>query len=144
LTALEDFLKVGDMRVKNIASASIAAAAAMAAVLATGAPAQAATTKFCSMPFERAGVGCFYSTGDKITVQDMWADGKRSVVVWATMDGKHHGECHDSNGANNPPTTCDYDVAENGVLVFHVESRSGATGKPSNQTQPITAWTSGR
>ncbi|WP_406399711.1 hypothetical protein OH805_11625 [Streptomyces sp. NBC_00879] len=132
------------MRVKKIAPAVIAATAALAGVLVSGTPAQAATvTKFCSMPFERAGVGCFYSTGDTITVQDMWADGLRSVVVWGSSDGKS-GECHDANGANNPPTTCKYDVAENGILVFHVESRSGAKGKASNATAPITAWTSGR
>ncbi|MET9671309.1 hypothetical protein ABZY19_39355 [Streptomyces sp. NPDC006475] len=131
------------MRIKNIAAASVTALAAIAAVLATGAPAQAATTKFCNISFEFAGNGCFYSTGDKFTVQDMRADGLRTVLEWRTTDGRS-GECHDSNGANNPPTTCDYDLKENEVVVFYLENRNGATGAPSNMGQAITAWTSGR
>ncbi|MGW0366689.1 hypothetical protein [Streptomyces sp. NPDC002990] len=137
------------MRIKNIVPASMATICAMAALLATGAPAHAAdtqvtdTTQFCNLPFERAGNGCFYSDGDKFTVQDMLVDGKRSVLAWRTSYGRT-GECHDSNGANNAPTTCDYDLRENETLIFQLMTREGATGADSNLGMPNTAWTSGR
>jgi hypothetical protein len=114
----------------------------MAALLAVGAPAHATTTKFCGPPYAFA-LGCFYSTGDYFTVQDMRADGKRAVLVWTTDYGRS-GECHDANGANNPPTKCDYDLKEGHTLMFYTVIRDGAHGRDEGRSDMMTAWISGR
>ncbi|MGW6722102.1 hypothetical protein [Streptomyces sp. NPDC054995] len=130
------------MAIRKAVTASMAAAASVAAVLAVGTPSHAATTKFCGPPYAVA-LGCFYSTGDDFTVQDMRADGKRAVLKWTTDYGRS-GECHDANGANNPPTKCDYNLAEGRTLLFWTVIRDGANGADEGTSDPMTAWTSGR
>lgn len=115
----------------------------MGALLAVGSPAQAATiTKFCNHPGAIV-PGCFYSTGDVFTVQDLRADGKRAVLKWSTDYGRS-GECHDANGANNPPTKCDVDLREGRSLTFYTVIRDGADGEDEGPSLPMLAYTSGR
>ncbi|WP_217215347.1 hypothetical protein [Streptomyces sp. AC550_RSS872] len=128
---------------RRVIAPFMATAAVSAGLLGTASPAHAVTTEFCTQPFARAGVACFYSDGDKITVQDLWADGMRSVAMWTTSYGRS-GECHDANGANNPPTVCDYDFRENSQVVIEVVRREGANGANHDITRPIIGWTSGR
>ncbi|MFI1222704.1 MULTISPECIES: hypothetical protein [unclassified Streptomyces] len=130
------------MSARKVITASVTAAASVAAILAVGTPAQAATTKFCGPPAAFA-LGCFYSTGDDFTVQDMRADGLRAVLKWETDYGRK-GECHDSNGANNPPTKCDYNFAEGHTVLFKTVLRDGANGADQGDSNPMIAWISGR
>ncbi|OPG02061.1 hypothetical protein B1R27_34270 [Streptomyces sp. GKU 895] len=128
---------------RRIAMAATTAVASIGALLAVGSPAQAATiTKFCNAPYSPV-PGCFYSTGDIFTVQDLRADGKRGVLIWM-LDGGRHGECHDANGANNPPTKCDVDLPEGELVTFWTVIRDGADGPESWESEPMVAWTSGR
>jgi hypothetical protein len=127
---------------RRIVTAATTVAASVAALLAFGTPAHATTTTFCNAPYSYA-PGCFYSTGDKFTVQDLRADGMRAVLVWLTDYGRS-GECHDANGANNPPTTCDEDLAEGHTVTFWTVLRNGANGADTWETEPMVAWTSGR
>ncbi|MFH8880733.1 hypothetical protein [Streptomyces californicus] len=130
------------MAARKMITASVTAATALVAVLATGTPAQAKTTKFCGPPAAFT-LGCFYSEGDYFTVQDMRADGKRGVLKWQTDYGRK-GECHDANGANNPPTKCDYDFKEGHTVLFQTAVRNGANGADEGLSNPMIAWISGR
>ncbi|MEV5167024.1 hypothetical protein AB0K66_20685 [Streptomyces werraensis] len=128
---------------KKAAVAAMTAVASVGALLTFGSPAQAATiTKFCNHPGSIA-PGCFYSTGDIFTVQDLRADGKRAVLKWTTDYGRS-GECHDANGANNPPTKCNVDLREGRTLTFYTVIRNGANGKDEGHSLPMLAYTSGR
>ncbi|WP_328501651.1 hypothetical protein OG828_17360 [Streptomyces sp. NBC_00457] len=131
------------MSVRKAISASVTATASVAAILAINTPAQAAeTTVFCGPPAALA-PGCFYSTGDYFTVQDMRVDGLRAVLLWETDYGRK-GECHDANGANNPPTKCDYDFKEGHTVLFKTVLRNGANGADQGDSNPMIAWISGR
>lgn len=123
-------------------TALVTATASVAAVCAISTPAHAATTKFCGPPTAFA-LGCFYSSGDDFTVQDMRVDGKRAVLKWTTDYGRK-GECHDANGANNPPTKCDYNFAEGHTVLFTTVIRNGANGADEGESNPMIAWISGR
>ncbi|SNX63990.1 hypothetical protein SAMN06272735_5804 [Streptomyces sp. TLI_55] len=128
---------------RKIAVAATTAVASMGALLAVGSPAQAGTiTEFCNHPGSLA-PGCFYSTGDVFTVQDLRVDGLRAVLKWTTDYGRS-GECHDANGANNPPTRCDVDLREGRTLIFTTVLRNGADGADQGESLPTLAYTSGR
>lgn len=130
------------MAMRKVITASVTAISSIAAVLAVSTPAHAKTTTFCGPPFAFA-LGCFYSSGDDFTVQDMRADGLRAVLKWTTDYGRQ-GECHDADGANNPPTKCDYNLAEGHTLVFTTSLRDGANGRDQATSKPMVAWISGR
>lgn len=129
--------------VRKMVTASATVVASLGALIAIGTPSQAATiTEFCNHPGAYV-PGCFYSTGDIFTVQDLRVDGMRAVLEWDTDYGDS-GECHDANGANNPPTRCDVDLREGRTLTFHTVVRDGANGRDQFPSLPMLAYTSGR
>jgi hypothetical protein len=131
------------MKRRLIAGIASTAAMTMVTVLGFSTAAHAAVTEFCNLPFSKAGFACFYSTGDKFKVADNWADGLRSVVIWATDYGRT-GECTDANGAANGYVWCDVDLAENHLVYFVVVARNGAGGANQYPSNTVIAYTSGR
>ncbi|MZE41696.1 hypothetical protein GTY49_01560 [Streptomyces sp. SID5477] len=96
----------------------------------TSSPAQA-STRTCTAHQFRYDI-CFDGKNDAFYVADMVADGRRAVVKWKAFDGSgRSGECHDSNGALNGATVCDYDFKEgkNNYVSFMGLTRDGANGK---------------
>ncbi|MEV1005966.1 hypothetical protein [Streptomyces sp. NPDC049881] len=93
-------------------------------------PASAAPDSTCGsigLYGKMAGRGCFYHSGDIITVEDTLADGLRVVVDWSTDYGRD-GTCQNAYGANDRVVTCNYDMKESGVVNFLVCLRDGANG----------------
>ncbi|MFI6288383.1 hypothetical protein ACIBCM_27170 [Streptomyces sp. NPDC051018] len=114
----------------RFATVAVAIGATLAGSVILAAPAQAAT-KTCQVDQWRYDI-CFDGANDAFYVSDMYADGHRAVVEWIAMDGSgRKGECHDSNGAHNGWTVCDYDFREgtNKYVIFQGMTRNGANGK---------------
>lgn len=111
-------------------SALLLSGVALAGTIATSSPAQAAT-RTCTADQFRYDI-CFDGSNDAFYVADMVADGRRAVVRWNAHDGSGRaGECHDSNGALNGWTVCDYDFKEgsDNYVAFMGSTREGANGE---------------
>lgn len=80
------------------------------------------------------GSGCFDPVGDIIRTHDHYPDGRRVVTHWQTNYGRS-GTCHNAQGAYTM-RTCNYDMAENGMVRIRVSLRDGANGTDEN----MTAW----
>ncbi|MEV1006532.1 hypothetical protein [Streptomyces sp. NPDC049881] len=74
-----------------------------------------------------AASACFEAYGDKITVHDLWADGYRAIGEWQTDYGRA-GECHNANGADSAPVTCNYNMREDSRIRFRACTRDGLQG----------------
>lgn len=124
----------------NIASVAITAIA----VATIGAPqAQADPTEYCTHGFKIEGVSCFYSYGDRISVNDISPDGLRTVAE-IVVDGGIRRECHDSNGAGNGLTWCDFDFPESRQFSLRTVARNGANGDNVYVGPAMFGSTSGR
>jgi hypothetical protein len=119
----------GDVKFRPL-SALLLSGAALAGTLVTSTPAHA-YTRTCTAHQFRYDI-CFDGSNDAFYVADMVADGRRAVVRWNAHDGSgRSGECHDSNGALNGWTVCDYDFREgsDNYVAFIGATREGATGE---------------
>ncbi|MFI0976347.1 hypothetical protein ACH4SP_04860 [Streptomyces sp. NPDC021093] len=93
------------------------------------------------------GTACFDADGDKFILSDNRADGERLVVRWTAFDGSgRSGECHDSDGASNGATVCNYNFREgkNNYVRFQAMTRNGAKGKDSNISPALHGYISPR
>ncbi|MFI8349051.1 hypothetical protein [Streptomyces sp. NPDC085596] len=130
------------MKKSSAIKAAITTAFAAALAFSIVTPAQATTTKWCTLMQGTAGYGCFYSDGDKFAVQDYIADGKRVILWWTLINGPQEGRsgsCTDADGAANGFTWCDYDFPEgsNYAVTFATTARDGANGKDEHPNNPL-------
>jgi hypothetical protein len=110
-------------------SALLLSGVALAGTVVTSSPAHAGT-RTCTAGQFRYDI-CFDGSNDAFYVSDMVADGRRAVVTWNAYDGSgRSGECHDSDGALNGATVCDYDFREGdgNYVAFMGSTRDGANG----------------
>ncbi|UGY93577.1 hypothetical protein [Streptomyces gobiensis] len=130
-------------RCLNIATVGAISAAAIL-VMGPQAHAAAKITEFCTQPFAPEGMGCFYSDGDRVRVADITRDGLRAVAEIRVGGTNEYRECHDSNGADNGYTWCNFNVTENRAMSIQIVARNGANGPNKMQGVIVFGNTSGR
>src|SRR5690349_15630237 len=94
-------------------------------------PAQAAGITECRTLSNGSGRalagGCFDSYGDRVTATDFYGDGLRAVVELRTDYGRTD-ECHDADGSDNGGVVCNFNMREDGNVMFRIVVRNGAGG----------------
>ncbi|MGA5361232.1 hypothetical protein [Streptomyces purpurascens] len=77
-----------------------------------------------------AGIVCFVPDGDRVYVWDSGADGHRTVAQLqsASTNDPKWWECHDTDGAGNGWSLCNFNMPENMMIHPQAVSREGACG----------------
>ncbi|WP_328553500.1 hypothetical protein [Streptomyces sp. NBC_00358] len=126
-------------------SALLLSGVALAGTVVASSPAQA-STRTCTATIVQYDI-CFDGSNDAFYVSDTVADGRRAVASWKAYDGSgRSGECHDSDGALNGATVCDYDFKEgvNNYITFMGSTRNGANGADDDLSLLIIAYVTPR